>query len=258
MAIGGWPLGFVRLIGAQLARMTGRLKDVARQAEEALTLLSAAGVGWAEAYAIDLVIEKLSDAGEHERCRLLASRGLLLCRAAGSLELEGRLLLQLGVAEHRLGAPQVGREHVERAVGLIARASGFDPGGDVAATASGGNRTADGDAPPPIDDAHTDGLDGTSLGFAHLTAGVLARERGDPATSASHLGAAAALLSAIPTPYGRAWVAVERCLTALAIGDLQAARSHGGLGVELAAEVGEPELLARAHEAYSEATTAAG
>ena len=257
VAVGGWPLGFLRLIGAQLARMTGRLQDVGPQAEEAYTLLSRTGPGWAEAYAIDLVIEEVSDAGDHERARVLATRGLQLCRAAGSPELEGRLLLQLGVAEHHLGARELARDHVERAIGLIARASGFDPtthlegGGwdDVAGV---------GATSPPRPDDRRPGPDGTSLGFAHLTAGVLARERDDPAAAGSHLAAAASLLATSPTPYGRAWVAAERCLTAAAIGDLEAARAHGEEAVALASEVGEPDLLRRATAALEQANAATG
>jgi len=257
VALGGWPLGFLRLIGAQLARMTGRLQEVGPQAEEAYTVLSSTGPGWAEAYAIDLVIEGVSDAGEHERARALATRGLQLCRAAGSPELEGRLLLQLGVAEHHLGARDVARDHVERAIGLIARASGFEPTahlqGDGADDAVGVGVTS-----PPRADDRGPGPDGTSLGFAHLTAGVLARERGDPAAARSHLAAAATLLAASPTPYGRAWVATERCLTAAATGELEVARSHGAQAVALAREVGEPDLLRRAVAALEAANASTG
>lgn len=252
VALGGWPLGFLRLIGAQLARVTGRLQDVSPQAEEAYALLSSTGPGWAEAYAIDLMIEGVSDAGEHERARALATRGLQLCRAAGSPELEGRLLLQLGVAEHHLGARELARDHVERAIGLIARASGFDPATHLEGGGSD-DATGAGATGPPTPDDQRPGPDGTSLGFAHLTAGVLARERGDVAAAGSHLAAAASLLATSPTPYGRAWVAAERSLTAAATGDLEGARAHGEQAVALASEVGEPDLLRRAVAALEEA-----
>ena len=252
VALGGWPLGFLRLIGAQLARMTGRLQDVGPQAEEAYALLTRTGPGWAEAYAIDLVIEGVSEAGEHERARALATRGLHLCRAAGSPELEGRLLLQLGVAEHHLGARELARDHVERAIGLIARASGFDPTtqleGDAWDDVAGVGATS-----PPTPDDRRPGPDGTSLGFAHLTAGVLARQRGDLPAAGSHLAAAAELLAGSPTSYGRAWAATERCLTAVAAGDLEVAPSHGERAVALAREAGEPDLLRRAVAALEEA-----
>lgn len=223
-AVGGWPLGFVRLMGAQLARMSGALDRVRPQAEEALALLEGRGADWAEAYAIDLVIEGALEDGDHVRARGLALRGLERCQAAGSPELEARMWLQLGVATHHLGEPAQGRELLERAIGQIRRATGItgdDPGG----------------------------ADPTSLAFAELMAGVLARERGELDRSEGHLARAAALFAPTGNAYGAAWTAAERALTHAAAGDVDAARAFGAEALTLAEQVGHPDLLAQARAA---------
>ncbi|MFU8841739.1 MAG: AfsR/SARP family transcriptional regulator [Nitriliruptoraceae bacterium] len=232
--IGGWPLGFVRLMGAQLARMSGAVDRVRPQAEEALALLEASGADWAEAYAIDLVIEGVLEDGDHRRARELALRGLARCRTAGSPELEARMLLQLGVATHHLGEPAQGRELLDRAITMIRRTTG-------------------------ITDDDLGGADPTSLAFAELMAGVLARERAvlaagspDPdelARADGHLARAAALFAPTGNAYGAAWTAAERAHTAVAAGKVETARGFAAEAVALADEVGQPELLAQARAA---------
>jgi predicted ATPase/DNA-binding SARP family transcriptional activator len=236
--IGGWPLGFVRLMGAQLARMSGAVDRVRPQAEEALALLEASGADWAEAYAIDLVIEGVLEDGDHRRARELALRGLARCRSAGSPELEARMLLQLGVATHHLGEPAQGRELLDRAIAMIRRTTG-------------------------ITDDDLGGADPTSLAFAELMAGVLARERAmlaagspDPeelARAAGHLTRAAALFAPTGNAYGAAWTAAERAHTAVAAGAVETARAFAAEAVALADEVGQPELLAQARAAQEAA-----
>ena len=152
--IGGWPLGFALLVRAQLRRLAGGAGPD-EDAERALDLLTAARVDWARVFALDLAIDGLLARGQSRRARDLAVEGLAVCQRQRLPELEARLLAQLGTALHELGDGSAGRAHLDRAIELTA-ATGQGP----------------------------------ALGYVLLTAGSLARRRGDRAEAVRHLEAA--------------------------------------------------------------------
>jgi predicted ATPase/DNA-binding SARP family transcriptional activator len=215
--LGGWPLGFCRLISAQLGRLTGRYDQVQQDAESALDLLTDPGLEWARAYAldnlIDVVVNDPGPDGGAERARELAAEGLVLCRDGRVPEIEARLRLQLGRALHELGENDQGRRHVEGALQLAATAGR-----------------------------------GVGYGFALLTAGSLARQRGEPVLAAEHLRAALELLDGPATPFGSVEARVELALTALARDDAGGAVRYATRALEVARGAGAPDLTARALE----------
>jgi predicted ATPase/DNA-binding SARP family transcriptional activator len=221
--LGGWPLGFCRLISAQLGRLTGRFDQVRQDAEAALALLTDPGLEWARAYAIDnlidVVVNDPGPDGGAERARELATEGLGLCRDGRVPEIEARLRLQLGRALHELGEVDRGRRHVEEAIQLSATAGR-----------------------------------GVGFGFALLTAGSLARQRGELGLAAEQLHAALELLDRPATPFGSVEGNVELALTALEREDAGGAVRHATRAVEIAQEAGAPDLVARALEIAAVAT----
>jgi predicted ATPase/DNA-binding SARP family transcriptional activator len=224
-SIGGWPVGFCLLVGAQLGRLTGRVGDVGRDAEAALALLDEPGLEWARAMAIDILIDAVlhvSGPGDL-RAERLAREGLALCSGRRLPELEARLRLQLGRVLHEHGEVDAARRHLDDAVRL--------------ATDAGG---------------------GVGLGFALLVAGSLARRRGDLEVATRQLGEAAERLQATGAPFGIVEARLELALTAVAAGrSVEAATSATG-ALQHAAAVGEPELLARAREIATEIAGATG
>jgi predicted ATPase/DNA-binding SARP family transcriptional activator len=220
--IGGWPLGFCRLVGAQLGRLTGRLAEVGRDAQAALELLDEPGLEWARAMAIDILIDALDhDAGPDGtdlRAERLAREGLALCSGRRLPELEARLRIQLGRVLHARGEVEQAGRQLDDAVRLAASAGG-----------------------------------GVGLGFALLAAGSVARRRGDLELAAEQLGEAADLLQGTGAPFGAAEVALELALTAVAAGRGGEAVQRAGRALEAAVAIGEPDLLARALEAGGQA-----
>jgi predicted ATPase/DNA-binding SARP family transcriptional activator len=210
-AVGGWPLGFVHVITAQMGRIAGRIDDVREHAQTALTLLTDAGVAWAQAQAIDIVVDAIDPAAEPARARRLATEGLELCRRRGFPELEGRMLLQLGAATHASGDTALARSYLEEAVELTAQAGS-----------------------------------GPSLGFALLVAGAHARERGELEASREQLDRARELLAGTAMPYGSARAALELGRTLVALGDIERAAALTSEAVRLARDVADPDLLAQA------------
>jgi predicted ATPase/DNA-binding SARP family transcriptional activator len=219
--LGGWPLGFLRLIGAQVSRLAGQAGAFRQQAEEALAVLTDADVGWARILAIDLVIDTLQDTGEYARAATLAEEGLQLCQDHRFPELASRMHLQLGNALQELGASERARRHLTRGVELAA-ASGR----------------------------------GAGYGYARVLAGSLARRRGDLAEARDHLAAALPALGTSPqTAFGAAWAHIERSVLAAADGDRSGAEAEATTALALARGVGLPGLIARALEALAGALT---
>ena len=208
-AIGGWLLGFAHLVTAQIGRIAGRLQEVREHAEAGLALLSDEGVGWARVQGIDIVIDAIDPTAQPDRARQLAAEGLALCRRGGFPELEGRMLLQLGVATHASGDPALARSYLDEAVELTAQAGR-----------------------------------GPSLGFALLVAGAHARRRGELDRAFEQLATARELLAGTALPYGSARAALELGRTQLERGEVTAAGALAAEATRLAAEVGDPELLA--------------
>jgi tetratricopeptide (TPR) repeat protein len=207
--IGGWLLGFAHLITAQIGRLTGRADDVRHHAESALELLDDEAVDWARAQAIDVVIDVIGPDTGPAQARRLATEGLALCRRRDFPELEGRMLLQLGVATHAAGDPELARSYLDEAVALTAEV-----------------------APGP------------GLGFALLVAGAHARERGELDGSRQHLVRARELLGGTGAAYGSARAALELGRTLLALGAVDQATPIIDEGFDLARQVGDPEVLA--------------
>jgi predicted ATPase len=216
--LGGWPLGFCHLTTAQLGRLTGRFEAVREHAVAARGLLTEPAVGWARAYAIDILIDTIHDDGgdrqADERAEALAREGLALTAGRGLPELEARLRLQLGRSLHDLGRVEEARRQLDEAVRLAAS-----------------------------------GPHGVGYGFALLVAGSLARRRGELGVARAQLAEAAPLLAPAATPYGATEVAVEQALTAVALGDLDGAADHVAVAEEMAASLGEPSTSARVAEA---------
>jgi predicted ATPase/DNA-binding SARP family transcriptional activator len=220
--IGGWPLGFCRLVGAQLGRLTGRLAEVGSDAQAALELLDEPGLEWARAMAIDILIDALDPDTEPDgtdlRAERLAREGLALCSGRRLPELEARLRIQLGRVLHARGEDEQARRQLDDAVRLAAGAGG-----------------------------------GVGLGFALLAAGSVARRRGDLELAAGQLGEAADLLQGTGAPFGMAEVTLELALTAVAAGRGAEAVQRAGRALEAAVAIGEPDLLARALDAGAQA-----
>jgi predicted ATPase/DNA-binding SARP family transcriptional activator len=225
--LGGWSLGFCRLVAAQLGRLTGRSADVRADAEAALELLTGPGLEWARTYALDNLIDVVvGDPGPgdgYERARDLALEGLALCRGRRLPELEARMRLQLGRALHELGEVERARRHVDEALQLAAAAGR-----------------------------------GVGFGFALLAAGSLARRRGELAVAAEHLAGALELLEGTATPFGSVEASAELALTALDRGADRDALRHATRALEVAGRVGQPDLVARAVEVVEAAVAAPG
>lgn len=210
--IGGWVHGFAHLLAAQIGRISGRMADVLYSAEAGLQLLTDRGVGWARVQALDILIDAIDPVVDPARARQLAAEGLALCRRRGLPELEGRMLLQLGVATHASGEVALARAYLDEALEL---------------TAAAGR--------------------GPSLGFALLVAGAHARERGELDLSREQLTDARDLLAGTAMVYGSARAALELGRTLLALDEGAQAAACAAVAVQLAAVVGDPELVGEAN-----------
>jgi predicted ATPase/DNA-binding SARP family transcriptional activator len=206
-AIGGWVLGFAHLLTAQIGRLAGRPRDVREHAETGLDLLTDERVSWARVQGIDILIDAIDPTRHPDRARQLAAEGLALCRRGGFPELEGRMLLQLGVATHAVGDPTLARSYLDEAVELTEQAGR-----------------------------------GPSLGFALLVAGSHARDRDELDLSFRQLTHARELLSTTGLAYGSARAALELGRTLLARGEPEAAGELAAEATRLASEVGDPAL----------------
>jgi predicted ATPase/DNA-binding SARP family transcriptional activator len=216
---GGWLLGFAHLLTAQIGRVSGRMDQVRGHAEAALELLTAAGADWARAQATDILIDAVDPVTDPVRTRQLATEGLALCRRRGFPELEGRMLLQLGVATHASGDTRLAKAYLQEAVVSSERA-GRGPG----------------------------------LGFALLVAGAHARQRGELEESLAQLTSARELLAGTAMPYGSARAALELARTSRERGDSDAVAVFIAEAVRLAAVVGDPGLMAEV-EGFAAPTT---
>jgi predicted ATPase/DNA-binding SARP family transcriptional activator len=218
---GGWPLGFHRVVRAQVGRLTGQLGHVREDAEAALATLGN-DAPWARAMAVDVLIDaELDAAGDPpprsvlERTRQLATEALGWCADGTLPELESRLRLQLGRALHGLGAHELGRHHLDHGV-LLARRAGAE----------------------------------VALGFALLVAGTVALDRGDVDSAVTALEEAETRLRGTGAPYG----AVEAAATLSAALrradrhlDADAARQRAATAAS-----GDPALEARVLAASSD------
>ena len=219
---GGWVLGFAHLVTAQIGRVSGRLDDVLRHVRAALEPLTDAGADWARVQAIDLLIDGLGPAADPKRTRRLASEGLALCRRQQLPELEGRMLLQLGVATHAAGDLVLAARYLAEAVELTARA----------------NR-------------------GPSLGFALLISGAHARQRGELDLALDQLTAARHLFADTAMTYGATRAAVELGLTRLERGEELAAAVLAAEAARLSTSLQDPDLRGQVQHLVS-ATGAEG
>lgn len=207
-AVGGWLLGFAHLLRAQAGRLTGRFDGAGQHAESARSLLTHDSVDWARVQAIDVVIDAIGPDVDPVRARQLATEGLAICRRRNLPELEGRMLLQLGAATHAANDPDLARNYLDEALTL------------TASTASG-----------------------PALGFALLVVGAHARMRGELDTALQQLRHAAELMQAAGMHYGIARAAVELGQTLVALGDHDQAQAVVAEVAEIAAAIGDPELL---------------
>jgi tetratricopeptide (TPR) repeat protein len=205
--IGGWVLGFAHLLTAQIGRVGGQLQDVREHAETGLDLLTDERVSWARVQGIDIVIDAIDATRHPDRARQLAAEGLALCRRGGFPELEGRMLLQLGVATHAAGDPNLARSYLDEAVELTEQAGR-----------------------------------GPSLGFALLVAGSHARDRDEFDLAVRQLTRARELLAGTGLPYGSARAALELGRTLLARGEPDVAVELAAEATRLASEVGDRDL----------------
>lgn len=205
---GGWLLGFAHLLTAQIARISGRMGVVREHAERAADLLTAEDAGWARAQALDIIIDAVDPTVDPARARRLATEGLELCRRRGFPELEGRMLLQLGVATHVAGDQQLARAYLDEAVELTAQVGR-----------------------------------GPSLGFALVVAGAHARDRGEHELARQQLTEARDLLVGTAMTYGSARAALELGRTLRDLGDTAAASELAAEGLRLAERIADPDLL---------------
>jgi predicted ATPase/DNA-binding SARP family transcriptional activator len=217
-AIGGWPLGFARLVSAQVARVTGQTERVREHAQAAFELLTQAGVDWARVQVLDPLIDDTELRGDYGRMRELALEGLSASRQQGLPELEARMLTQLAIAEHGLGDSDQARVRLEQA---IDRASAV-------------GRTA-------------------TLGYAHVVAGALDRRHDELHGAAAHLTEALTILTESGMIQGMAWARTELAHTCALAGDHETAQAHAAEALAQAARMGEPHAVAVALEALAAA-----
>lgn len=224
--VGGWLVGFAHLVAAQVARLSGHLDVVRRHVELALEPLTDVGADWARVQAIDVLLDTLDPQAEPGRCRRLATEGLAVCRRHDFPELEGRMLLQLGVATHAAGDHDLAARELDEALALIARAER-----------------------------------GPSLGFALLVTGAHARQRGELDLALEQLSTAKRRFADASLPYGSTRVALELGRTHLARGELLAASSRATEAARLVHQLDDPELsqqIAELQDAVEIAAAAPG
>ena len=210
--VGGWPLGFVRLIAGQLAWASGQVDHARRDAEDAVALLSAAGADWAHAHALETLIDHAIAHGSYGHAQNLAEQALQLCRRQRYPELEAAMLTKLGLASHELGDD----DSAERLLDEAVRQAGAVGSGDA-------------------------------LVEAHIGAGSTARRRGNLEIARAHLHEALALSKGHAVVDG-ARVHVELVHTAANAAEPDVATAHAGDALVLARQVGDPRTLVRLAE----------
>jgi predicted ATPase/DNA-binding SARP family transcriptional activator/SAM-dependent methyltransferase len=215
--VGGWPLGFVRLMHAQLTRLTGRRDEARMAAEAALDLLTAAGADWGRLYALAVLIDDHALHGDYARARDLGLDALALARRQRLPELEVSMLVQVAFAAHELGEPATAQRRVDEALEL----------------APAGGRLA--------------------VGGAHVAAGALARRRDELATARQHLDHGRRALEGTRAVLTLAWAGVERAHVRALTGAPDAAAADAAAAVGIARQVGDPHALAVALEALAAA-----
>ena len=202
--LGGWVLGFAHLVVAQIGRVSGQVAVVREHAAAGLELISD---GWARAQLLDNLIDAIDPLKDPEHARRLATEGLALCRRAGVPELEGRMLLQLGVAADVVGEHELAASYLTDAIELTAQAG-----------------------------------HGTSLGFALLVAGERAQQHGDLRTAHERLTEATELLAGTGMTYGSARAKLALARTLHDLDEPAAASATASEAARLAASVGDPGL----------------
>ena len=218
--IGGWPLGFARLIAGQLDWASGRLGTARRHTEEAVALLTAAGADWARVHALETLIDDATARGDFCHARDLALEGLRICRRQRYPELESAMLIQLAFVAHELGEPEDAARSLDQAV---ARA---------AATGSS-----------------------SGLARAHHAAGTVARRRGEVHTALKHLHTALRLASEAHLVSAMVPAHTELAHTAVLADSSDAAVAHGSDALAAARRGGDPRALALTLEALAGAIT---
>lgn len=214
-ALGGWPLGFVRLIAGQLASASGHVEQARRDAEDAVALLGAAHADWAQTHALETLIDDAIAHGDYGHARDLAEQALQLCRRRHYPELEAAMLTKLGLATHELGDDDAAARLLDEAVA------------HAAAVGSGG-----------------------ALVEAHIGAGSAARRRGHLGLARTHLHEALELSERHAVLDG-ARVHVELAHTARNAAEPDVAAAHAGDALVLARQVGDPRTMVRSAEALA-------
>ena len=213
--IGGWPLGFVRLIAGQLEWASGHPEQARRHAAEAVELLGAAGARWGQMHALETLIDDAIVHGDHQHARELARQALELCREQRYSELEAVMLTRLGVVSHELGEDEEAAQLLEAAV---------DRASDVGS--------------------------GNAMVEAHIGAGSVARRRGDVDLAREHLRHALKLSEGHAVLDG-ARVNVELAHAAIHAEQPDVAAAHAHDALALARRVGDPRALVRSVEALA-------
>ena len=211
-ALGGWPLGFVRLIAGQLAWASGRLEQARHDAEDAVALLGAARADWAHAHALETLIDHAIAHGDYGHARTLAEQAVELCRRHWYPELEALMLTKLGLATLELGD----HDDAERVLNQAIRQA-----------------AAVGSVPALVE--------------ANLGAGSSARRGGDLARARAHLHEALTLCEGHAVA-DVARVHVELVHAAAHAEDGVAAATHADQAFPPARQVGDPRTLARLGE----------
>ena len=211
--LGGWPLGFVRLIAGQLAWASGQVDEARREAESAVSLLGAAQADWAHTHALETLIDHAMGHGDYRHARDLAAQALQLCRRQRYPELAAAMLTKLGLVTHELGD----HDNAERLLDEAVRQAE-----EVGAT--------------------------DALREAHVSAGSAARRREDLGTARAHLHQALALADGHAVGE-RAQVHMELMHTAAEAADpVDEAAAHASNAFALAQQLGDPRTMVRLAE----------
>ena len=220
--LGGWPLGFVRLIAGQLAWASGQTDQARSHAEDAVALLGAARADWAQAHALETLIDHAIAHGDYGHAHDLAGQALQLCRRQRYPALEAAMLTKLAVATHELGDDDEAEQLLAEAVRRAAAVGSDD-----------------------------------ALVEAHISAGRIARRRGNLETARAHL-LDALELSEDHAVGDSARVHVELVHTAANAAEPDIATAHAGDALALARQVGDPRILVRLAEGLAAAIATSG
>ena len=215
--LGGWPLGFVRLIAGQLAWAAGEIDQARGHAEHAVALLGAARADWAHAHALETLIDHAIAHGDYGHAQDLAGKALQLCRRQRYPALEAAMLTKLGVAAQELGDDDDAERLLDEAIRKAAAVGSDD-----------------------------------ALVEARISAGRIARRRGNLDVARGHLHEALGL-SEERAVGDSARVHVELVHTAANAAEPDVATAHAGDALALARQVGDPRILVRLAEGLAAA-----